>query len=107
MQERQQVYQLLRDHIATDRYTVMAGDINAAYFAAHRSNDVLTPSDQAHQKLLKKDLHLEPTDIDTSTDSRAHTCYFESHDRTHSRIDDFAKRNHLSHHIVSFNLTKT
>ncbi len=61
-QERQQVYQLLNDHIAPDRYTVMAGDMNAAYIPADRSNGVLTPSDQAHQKLLQE-LHLEPSDM--------------------------------------------
>ena len=89
MQERRQVYLLLRDHIAPDRYTVMAGDMNATYIPADRSNGVLTPSNRAHQKLLE-DLILEPTDTGTSTDSRPHTFYSESHDSPHSRIDDFA-----------------
>ena len=62
IQERQQVYQLLRDHIAPDRYTVMAGDMNAADIPADRANGVLTPSYQAHQKLLEN-LNLAPTDI--------------------------------------------
>lgn len=39
----------------------MAGDMNAAYTPADRSNGAWTPSDQAHQQLLK-DLYLEATE---------------------------------------------
>ena len=98
IQERKQVDQLLGDQMTSDRYTVIAGDMNAAYIPADASNGALTPSDQAHRKLLT-DLHLEPIDIGTATDSRPHTFYSESHDSTHSKIDDLAlSRNMYTDH---------
>ena len=92
--EREQVYQLLRDNISPDRYSIMAGDMNAAYCAADRSSGTLTAADKAHQQLLQE-LQLQPTDDGTQAYSRGHTFQSESQEDTHSRIDDFTLSKNL------------
>ena len=80
----------------------MAGDLNAACLAIDRSSGILTAADKAHQQLLQE-LQLQPTvqssvtaaDDGTQPNSRQHTFHSESHNDTHSRIDDFALSKNL------------
>lgn len=72
----------------------MARDLNAACLATDRSSGILTAADKAHQQLLQE-LQLQPTDDGTQPNSRRHTFHSESHNDTHSRIDDFALSKNL------------
>ena len=59
--ERRQVYEVLRENLSPDRYTILAGDMNAAYTAADRSSGTMTTDDKAHHQIVNE-LHMQPSE---------------------------------------------